>query len=224
MSRLGAIVFALCLYATVSSAEEGKAPRIAKGTGVTVTLKGNKQVKGVYLGRHDGAVWVGLDGGEVGLEKETVLKIEPSETDDSEFLKRRAALASDDAKGHWELVKWADKAGLDSLAKGEAETVVRIDPEHLKARQFLGHEKINGAWLEHDDAMRAKGLVEYRGEWITQDEYAAIEKTRIEQEEATRRAQYSAAKRAVKSYRYYDRQVTTGYTESYRSSPKGSVR
>lgn len=226
-TRAGAVAALALVFAAASFAEDKPpAKELAKGTGVIVTLAEGREAKGVYLGRHDGAVWVGVDGGEIGIEPGTIVNISPAETDDSEFLKRKAGLAPKDVPGRWGLAEWALKRGLVSSAKAEALIVVGLDPNHRKARRLLGHERIDGVWLERDDAMRAKGLVEYRGEWITKERISRIEAARIVEEDRIRRFQLMQRKNqpAAPERTAPARPEKSGYSESYISAPKGTIR
>jgi hypothetical protein len=230
MAPFAAAALALILAAAPSFAKDKPpAKEIAKGTGVIVTLNEGREVKGVYLGRHDGAVWVGLDGGEIGLEPETIVKIVPAKTDDSEFLKRKVELAPNDKAGHWGLAEWALKQGLDSSAKAQALIVVGLDPDHEKARRLLRHERIDGVWLEHDDAMQAKGFVQYKGDWISKEQFSRIEAARIAAEEQALRYQRKRnlfnqnIPRAVNSSEP-DFHFRSSRTDSYRSPPKGKIQ
>lgn len=219
--------FALALYFGVSPARAAEAkaakPEIAIGAGVIVMLVGDREVQGVYLGRRDGAVWVGVDEGEIGLEENTVVKIVPSKTNDSEFLKRKAALEPKDATGHWKLAEWAISQGLESSAKSAAKIVVGLEPDHKEARQLLGHERYNGGWMAHDDVMREKGLVEYRGEWLVQAEVDAREQRRKMREDAAK----SLAEQKVRIHTYNGytpRRKRSGYSDTYITAPKGTIR
>lgn len=59
----------------------------AIGSGVVLSLQGGKAVSGSYLGRRDGAVWLGVDGGELGIDEPSILKMPPAKTPDAIFLK-----------------------------------------------------------------------------------------------------------------------------------------
>ncbi|MEQ1917913.1 MAG: hypothetical protein ABL955_01830 [Elusimicrobiota bacterium] len=176
MAPLAAVALSLVLCADAAFAKNVKKSKttIAKGEGVTVTLKGDREVKGVYLGRHHNAVWVGVGGGEVGLDEAQVLKVAPSETPENEFLRRKAALAPNDVKGWWELCKFASENELVNYARSAAENVLAILPDHTEARAFFGQEKFNGVWMRSEHAQWQSGNVNVDGTWMPRKEAEEI--------------------------------------------------
>ncbi|MEQ1917915.1 MAG: hypothetical protein ABL955_01840 [Elusimicrobiota bacterium] len=139
---------------------------ITRGTGVTVTYKSGHKISGVYLGRHDDAVWISVDGGETGVDAAAILSITPSESDESVFLKWKAGLDPKDVVGWWNLSLWAQEKNLPGYAQSTAQNVLYLQPDHAEARAFFGQEKVNGSWMTYDDAKRARGFMLYRGNWI----------------------------------------------------------
>ncbi|MHC4860680.1 MAG: tetratricopeptide repeat protein, partial [Planctomycetota bacterium] len=108
---------------------------------------------------------------------------ELGDRDDDPGLKARARAALDkklakhraDAAGRLaDLAKLFAKAGLDEKAKGVAEEVVRLDPDHAGARKVLGQRKAAGwGWVPEEDAARLKkGLLPFEGEWRKRAEVA----------------------------------------------------
>lgn len=177
--------------------KSAKAKKAVKGDGVVISLVGGKEVKGIYLGAHDEAVWVGMDGGEIGIEPDTIVKITVTQTDESEFNKRKEALDPKDLAGWSALAKWAETKGLEDSAKIAAANVVALQPENEEARAILGHVKHHGRWLEADEAKRAQGLILFEGEWLKPAEVESIRAARKEDTEA--RNARAAASRAARS-------------------------
>ncbi len=174
-TRLGGLALVLVLIAPLSfAAPAARKPAsktaLAVGDGVIVTLKNGSEVKGVYHGNADGAFWVESNGAEVGLERDSIAKITQANTGDAEYRKHKAGLSETDAEGWWRLSLIATRHGMKSAANDAAKTAVKIAPEHAKARQFLGHEKVGGRWLDHEAAQAARGLTLYEGEWLTNAE------------------------------------------------------
>lgn len=187
-ARLGLLALALVLAAPLSFA--AGAPRknaakktLAKGDGVIVTLKTGALVEGIYHGDADGAIWIEVDGGEVGIEKDTVAGIAPAKTGSAEHKERAAALGAKDAAGWWELSLWAAGKELHGAAESAAKTVLKIDPEHAKAREHLGFEKVGSRWLHGDDVQRAKGLVLFERQWLSPDQIEALKHRRNTEEQ-----------------------------------------
>ena len=170
--RVGAVALSLVLCADVAFAENGKKKKkiIAQCDHVTVTLKGEREIKGIYLGRHHNAVWVEVSGGEIGLDEDQVLKVTPSESAEHEFLRRKAALNVHDAKGFWELCIFASENNLTPQAQSAAQTVLSIDPDHAEAREFFGYVKVNGSWMTFDQPQFRLGKVHVDGRWMSREE------------------------------------------------------
>lgn len=177
------LIWALALAVAFSPAAAAEKKRAAKkvpeiGSGVVLTLEEGRKVTGVYLGRRDGAVWVGLDGGEIGVEESTILAITPVKTAKPEFNKRKAALSPTDADGWWKLAVWAREKKLEESSREAAEFVLKIDPDHAEAHEFLGHVKLGERWAGFEESQRRKGLVQFEGEWMKEAEVREIKAER----------------------------------------------
>lgn len=184
------LALALCLTSAAGfaaptktrKAPAKKAPLVV-GQGVIVTLRTGALIEGIYHGDADGAIWVEVDGGDVGIEKDTIAGMSPiAKTASTEYKERAAALGAKDAAGWWELSMWAASKDLHGAAESAARTVLKIDPEHARARDLLGFEKVDGRWLQHDEVHRAKGLVLYERRWLTPQQVEEA-KARARQEE-----------------------------------------
>lgn len=86
------------------------------------------------------------------------------------FAERFEELKDSDFNGLIALAKWAKKNGLKDQSKSCLKRVLKSDPEHPKARKRLGYEKVDGKWLRGSKLRAAKGLVKYKGKWITTEE------------------------------------------------------
>lgn len=80
----------------------------------------------------------------------------------------------DTAEGQWSLALWCRDRSLEEQFKRHAERVIELAPDHINARQALGHAKIGGRWIAEDDAMR-QGYVRYKGEWKLPREIERLE-------------------------------------------------
>ncbi len=115
----------------------------------------------------------------------------------AEYDTRRAAIvekAGDDAaREHYLLGLWARDKGLADEAKGAFARVIELTPDHVGAREALGHARHDGRWLTSAEAMKVKGLVLREGRWILSEEAALLDlpaeqkKLRKEQHEKVRR-------------------------------------
>ena len=180
------LVGLLALMAPTVHADPKKVT-FTKGTGVTLTLNEDRQLKGIYLEEKAGTVWIGIDQGEVGVDREHIVSIKAAPNDDTEFSARKAKLSAKDAAGHWRLSEWAKSKGLDSSAAAEAEIVIALVPTHAGAREFLGHELYEGKWQSHDEVMKAKGFLDYRGRWVSREEFTKLEAIQLAEDAQTTR-------------------------------------
>ncbi|MFO0980521.1 MAG: hypothetical protein U1E76_02045 [Planctomycetota bacterium] len=104
-----------------------------------------------------------------------------------ELKKRQDALKPDDAEGHYQLALWAEQNNLKTDSKRILRKVIKIDPNHEKAREKLGYKMYKGKWRtdaeierskreEEEAEMKAKGLVKWQGDWIAKDVAGNLEK------------------------------------------------
>lgn len=125
--------------------------------------------------------------GKKSIDRTTVARIDKTKPPLREQLQYRGTQSKDDPKALWAVYKWAKKIGF----KPELETILlrilELKPKDKRARKLLGHEKVDGEWMspeqkqeyllrKNEAEMRAKGLVPYKGEWVTPVERDAREK------------------------------------------------
>lgn len=189
------LAVALAALALPAAAQTAAVYLPEPGTGVTVRLANEREMTGTFIGERDGAVWLGVDGGEVGLDPSDIVLVRKQENDDTEF-RRRAARLGRDAAGWWGLAQWARQRALPGSAGEAARRVVELAPEHAGARALLGQEKVAGAWLDQDAAMKAKGFVPYQGGWIKREEFDRLERERREARQEERLDRYLALEEA----------------------------
>ncbi len=92
--------------------------------------------------------------------------------------------ASPDAKGLYDLARWAHDKGLRRFASELSNRVLRMDKSHDGAHKLLGHDLRDGRWLSTEEAKSADGLVSFRGRWVPTAERDLI----LRDEEDARRA------------------------------------
>lgn len=159
------LVALLALPAPCASTKRAKrATAIKKGDSLILTLQGGREVKGIYLESKDGAVWVAVDQGEIGVDSKTIAKMSIEESDTAEFQKRRNALKEKDLEGHYALAQWARLKGLESSAVAEIKHILALEPSHSSAHFFLGHIQLNGKWITREEAL-ALGMYDNNGRW-----------------------------------------------------------
>lgn len=97
---------------------------------------------------------------------------------DEEF-DRRLEAAGEDVQALWELVVWCDDTDREKSVGRVLRTIVRLQPDHRRARRRLGHVLHEGRWFTTQKKLEAhlqglaaarareQGLVSYRGEWVS---------------------------------------------------------
>lgn len=87
-----------------------------------------------------------------------------------DYEEKLTQLTEEDVKGHYKLGEWCKRKGLLDEAKTQFERVIKLDPDHTKARKKLGYIKYKDQWVtkEEKEAIIAKkkGLVKYGNKWI----------------------------------------------------------
>jgi hypothetical protein len=138
-----------------------------------VWLKGGGRIVGEVMERRADSVLVDVGPGTVTLPMARVDRIVSSSSRLTEFRNRAARLNPQDVQGWLALAAWADQSDMRTQAREAWERVVSIDPRNSVAHRALGNQWQGGRWMARDDAMRAQGLVEFEGQWITPSEREA---------------------------------------------------
>jgi hypothetical protein len=87
----------------------------------------------------------------------------------------------DDANGFHQAYLWArQQPGMKTRANSLLKKALDADPNFEPARRALGYVNYKGAWLTQDEYKAALGLVRYNGEWVGAD--AAERLKRIDQQ------------------------------------------
>jgi hypothetical protein len=101
-------------------------------------------------------------------------------------LKQRADLAKD-VRSRWALYQWAKQKGFGKELRWILQAILDLSPQNGRAHKLLGDHKVEGRWMSPEEeaawrkrkleaAQRAKGLVPYKGGWVTPAERDAREK------------------------------------------------
>jgi hypothetical protein len=125
--------------------------------------------------------------GRLRLPMSKVERIDEVNSTLGEYREREARLGNEreDAEGWLELARWARANDFDQGAEKATLAAARLDPDLPALEPLmagLGYELDDRSheWLPYDDAMRRKGLVEDRGEWVTPDERRERSQSRVE--------------------------------------------
>ncbi|MFN0057279.1 MAG: hypothetical protein ACKVX7_02385 [Planctomycetota bacterium] len=82
----------------------------------------------------------------VTVDKKAILKRQRSVTVLDEYQERLKSLKSEDWASQFELAVWCEKSGLKDYQIRHLREVIRLRPNHEKAREGLGYELILGDW------------------------------------------------------------------------------
>jgi len=112
-----------------------------------VHLKDGRVIQGQVIDKGD-QVEIRLKLGSTTVRKDEIVRIEKVKSPAEVYKEKSAALADDDADGHFQLAQWCREQDLTEEAHAQLLKVIAIDPEHARARALLGHVKVGGAWLD----------------------------------------------------------------------------
>ncbi len=143
-----------------------------------IQIRGGGRINGIIVERTDRAVVVETGPGRVTLPMSRVERIVSSRSPIEIWRERSAGLDLRDARGWASLGRWAEDAGLGTQAAEAWQHVLAVDPLNPEANRGLGHVQVNGAWLEEDEAYRARGYVRYDDRWVTPAEHDALVRER----------------------------------------------
>ena len=151
-----------------------------------VLLKGGGRIVGEVIDRNPQEVTIDVGPGTVKLPMARVDRIVGSSSRLSEYRSRAARLNPGDVQGWLALAAWADQNDLRTQARAAWEHVLAVQPDNRIAQQALGNVWHAGRWMDRSDAMRARGMVQYGGEWVSPGEREARLRMAAEQAAAER--------------------------------------
>jgi len=134
-----------------------------------VVLKNGSKLEGAV--REDGnKVIIDVGSGTVTIDRSQVKSISRPEDQIQEFDRRVQTIKPDDANGYYQTYLWArQQPGMKTRAEGLLKRALEADPNHDPSRRALGYVNYKGAWLTQDEYKAALGLVRYNGEWVAAD-------------------------------------------------------
>ena len=179
--RIPVIVLAAAMVPALAAADE-------------VFLKGGGRLSGRVVSRSDTKVEVEVGAGRISVPASSVVRIEQGRSPLQEYEERAGALAAGDADGWVALGQWAEAKGLSTQAREAYNRVLAVSPMDPRANDGLGNVLVNGRWVSEDESYRAKGYVQYEGDWVTPAEHDAIVRERAAADDADRRRHEAEAK------------------------------
>jgi hypothetical protein len=182
----------------------GTAAALVPGLAVAdvIVLKAGGRVEGEVVEQTPDRVVIEVAAGRVTLPRTLIEKTVVGSSSLAEFRARAARLADNDIEGWLALAHWARARELVTQSRAAYEHVLWIQPLNAAARQALGHVFVDGRWMNRDDAYRARGFVQFEGNWVSLEErqalieervaYAAERRERLEAEARIREAEARA--------------------------------
>jgi hypothetical protein len=67
--------------------------------------------------------------------------------------------------GHWKMAEWCRERSLEALRETHLREILKLDPEHEKARQLLGYQRLNGRWMTTEEYRQGLGYVRHGADW-----------------------------------------------------------
>lgn len=104
---------------------------------------------------------------EVSGDRVVLVARRPLKFEHYEALSDQVSTRRDTVEGHWELAEWCRLQRLPDQRRLHLERVVSLDPAHRRAHYGLGHTLQGGKWMSREELMSSRGLVRYRGRFIT---------------------------------------------------------
>lgn len=120
-----------------------------------------------------------LSGGIVAVEA-AVVKFVARRPMKVEIYESRAKRTAKTVAAQWKLAEWCRSQRLRSQRKDHLRLILEIDTNHKRSRLALGYSKYDGTWMTRDEWNRSRGLVKYKGKYITPEELELIEKSNAE--------------------------------------------
>lgn len=191
MNRFAAVRTGGILLATLFLASR---PTLAS----ELVLKGGGRVSGIIVERTATSITLETSPGRVTLALSRVEKVSDERSALEVWRERSSALAADDLEGWAALARWAGDRQLMTQAREGWQHVLSLDPRHVEANVALGRVQVDGAWMNADDAYRARGYLPFEGRWVSPAEREVLEQERRAEEEQAmlRRAQALQAREA----------------------------
>lgn len=161
-------------------------PSQSKVSADLIKLKNGGEIRGTLLpvtksGSKETRIMKTLYGGSIRIDAQQIefianrsLKIEEYESKSKDI--------EDTVEAHLKLAGWCTQNHLRSQRNQEMEQVIRLDPDHPKARAALGYTKRNGEWTTRDEHMRNNGYIKYKGRYVSSAELELLEKNEADLE------------------------------------------
>ena len=109
-------------------------------------------------------------GGDVTLEVSDVRKVEKLTRLQSQY-RQMLQKMPDTVEAHMKMYELCKKHSLQKERQFHLQQVVRIDPDHEKARSLLKYKRTpDGGWAKVEEIKESAGFVRWKGKWVTPEE------------------------------------------------------
>jgi hypothetical protein len=169
----------------------------------TVYLANGRKFENVIAETTEAEVKIRMPGGSLSLPRSHVLRVESSESNFAEYLRRKEAIRRGATAPDWlALARWAKSQGLEHGAREAALAAANLDPRLEGLASLLRpHGYVLDAqldrWIPYADSMRRRGFVLSDGQWLSREEHTA--RLRAVEEELERRRAERAATQAARA-------------------------
>jgi len=68
-------------------------------------------------------------------------------------------------EGHWKMAEWCRERSLEALRETHLREILKLDPEHEKARSLLGYQRLSGRWMTTEEYRQGLGYVRHGTDW-----------------------------------------------------------
>jgi hypothetical protein len=167
----------------------------------TVYLANGRTFENVIAEMTETEVKIRMPGGSLSLPRSHVLRVESSDSDFAEYMRRKEAIRRGATAADWlALAQWARRQGLEQGAREAALVAAGLNPRLeglaplLRSHGYVLDEQLD-RWIPYADSMRRRGFVLADGHWISREENEARQRARDE-ELARRRAERAATQAA----------------------------
>lgn len=116
-------------------------------------------------------------GGTIKLSDDQVARVEALSAAEREYRERLLKMPPT-VEGHWEMAEFCRENGLEESRDFHLAEILKLDPDHEKARYGLGYSKVDGRWVQYDEYMRSRGYVKHHGRWRLPHEVVLEERDR----------------------------------------------
>ena len=147
-------------------------------------MKDGRRIEGIVLEETQAKVKIKTGLGVLEFERSKIESIERKQTKSQQFDERfEAAKTADEFH---ELGLWAEGKRMRRQAKKAMRRAIEVDPDHIKARTWLGYVLYRDEWMTPEERevrmaaneeadMLARGFVKYEERWVTPEEKAKLE-------------------------------------------------